>query len=42
MVERQSFGGFNMSGVGSKSGGPDYLLQSINDLLDLCPPLGDL
>ncbi len=27
MVERQSFGGFNMSGVGSKSGGPDYLLQ---------------
>ena len=22
--------------------GPDYLLQSINDLLDLCPPLGDL
>jgi RHH-type proline utilization regulon transcriptional repressor/proline dehydrogenase/delta 1-pyrroline-5-carboxylate dehydrogenase len=27
MVERQSFGGFKMSGVGSKSGGPDYLLQ---------------
>ncbi|MES9997463.1 proline dehydrogenase family protein [Desulfovibrio aminophilus] len=27
MVERQSFGGFMMSGVGSKSGGPDYLLQ---------------
>ncbi len=27
MVERQPFGGFNMSGVGSKSGGPDYLLQ---------------
>jgi RHH-type proline utilization regulon transcriptional repressor/proline dehydrogenase/delta 1-pyrroline-5-carboxylate dehydrogenase len=27
MVERQSFGGFNMSGVGSKSGGHDYLLQ---------------
>jgi RHH-type proline utilization regulon transcriptional repressor/proline dehydrogenase/delta 1-pyrroline-5-carboxylate dehydrogenase len=22
MVERQSFGGFKMSGVGSKSGGP--------------------
>lgn len=27
MVERQAFGGFNMSGVGSKTGGPDYLLQ---------------
>ncbi len=27
MVERQPFGGFNMSGVGSKAGGPDYLLQ---------------
>jgi RHH-type proline utilization regulon transcriptional repressor/proline dehydrogenase/delta 1-pyrroline-5-carboxylate dehydrogenase len=27
LVERQSFGGFNMSGVGSKSGGHDYLLQ---------------
>ena len=27
MVERQPFGGFNMSGVGSKTGGPDYLLQ---------------
>ena len=24
---RQPFGGFNMSGVGSKTGGPDYLLQ---------------
>ncbi len=27
MVERQPFGGFKMSGVGSKTGGPDYLLQ---------------
>jgi RHH-type proline utilization regulon transcriptional repressor/proline dehydrogenase/delta 1-pyrroline-5-carboxylate dehydrogenase len=27
MVERQPFGGFGMSGVGSKAGGPDYLLQ---------------
>jgi len=27
LVERHAFGGFNMSGVGSKSGGPDYLLQ---------------
>jgi RHH-type proline utilization regulon transcriptional repressor/proline dehydrogenase/delta 1-pyrroline-5-carboxylate dehydrogenase len=27
LVERHAFGGFKMSGVGSKSGGPDYLLQ---------------
>lgn len=27
LVERQAFGGFKMSGVGSKAGGPDYLLQ---------------
>ncbi len=27
LVERQPFGGFNMSGIGSKAGGPDYLLQ---------------
>ena len=27
LVERQPFGGFAMSGVGSKTGGPDYLLQ---------------
>ncbi|MSU80305.1 MAG: L-glutamate gamma-semialdehyde dehydrogenase [Gemmataceae bacterium] len=26
-VSRQPFGGFKMSGVGSKAGGPDYLLQ---------------
>ncbi len=30
MVERQPFGGFNMSGVGSKTGGPDYLLQFLD------------
>lgn len=28
-VDRQPFGGFNMSGIGSKAGGPDYLLQFI-------------
>ncbi|MDC0358261.1 L-glutamate gamma-semialdehyde dehydrogenase [Oligoflexia bacterium] len=27
MVYRQPFGGFKMSGVGSKAGGPDYLIQ---------------
>ena len=27
LVERMPFGGFKMSGVGSKTGGPDYLLQ---------------
>jgi RHH-type proline utilization regulon transcriptional repressor/proline dehydrogenase/delta 1-pyrroline-5-carboxylate dehydrogenase len=27
LVHRQPFGGFKMSGVGSKAGGPDYLLQ---------------
>src|SRR3990172_4624171 len=27
MVGRQPFGGFGMSGVGSKAGGPDYLRQ---------------
>jgi RHH-type proline utilization regulon transcriptional repressor/proline dehydrogenase/delta 1-pyrroline-5-carboxylate dehydrogenase len=27
LVDRQPFGGFAMSGVGSKAGGPDYLLQ---------------
>ncbi len=27
LVSRQPFGGFRMSGVGSKAGGPDYLLQ---------------
>jgi RHH-type transcriptional regulator, proline utilization regulon repressor / proline dehydrogenase / delta 1-pyrroline-5-carboxylate dehydrogenase len=27
IVQRQPFGGFKLSGVGSKAGGPDYLLQ---------------
>ncbi len=27
IVERHPFGGFKMSGIGSKAGGPDYLLQ---------------
>jgi RHH-type proline utilization regulon transcriptional repressor/proline dehydrogenase/delta 1-pyrroline-5-carboxylate dehydrogenase len=26
IVGRQPFGGFRMSGVGSKAGGPDYML----------------
>jgi RHH-type proline utilization regulon transcriptional repressor/proline dehydrogenase/delta 1-pyrroline-5-carboxylate dehydrogenase len=30
LVARQPFGGFGMSGVGSKAGGPDYLLQFLN------------
>jgi RHH-type transcriptional regulator, proline utilization regulon repressor / proline dehydrogenase / delta 1-pyrroline-5-carboxylate dehydrogenase len=29
LVERQAFGGFKMSGIGSKAGGPDYLLQFV-------------
>jgi RHH-type proline utilization regulon transcriptional repressor/proline dehydrogenase/delta 1-pyrroline-5-carboxylate dehydrogenase len=27
VVGRQPFGGWGLSGVGSKAGGPDYLLQ---------------
>jgi RHH-type proline utilization regulon transcriptional repressor/proline dehydrogenase/delta 1-pyrroline-5-carboxylate dehydrogenase len=27
MVQRHPFGGYKMSGIGSKAGGPDYLLQ---------------
>ncbi|MBC8122699.1 MAG: L-glutamate gamma-semialdehyde dehydrogenase [Gemmatimonadaceae bacterium] len=27
LVDRQPFGGYRLSGVGSKAGGPDYLLQ---------------
>lgn len=30
IVERQPFGGFKMSGIGSKAGGPDYLTQFVN------------
>lgn len=29
LVCRQPFGGFKMSGIGSKAGGPDYLLQFV-------------
>jgi RHH-type proline utilization regulon transcriptional repressor/proline dehydrogenase/delta 1-pyrroline-5-carboxylate dehydrogenase len=29
LVARQPFGGFGLSGVGSKAGGPDYLLQFV-------------
>jgi len=29
LVRRQPFGGFRMSGIGSKAGGPDYLLQFV-------------
>jgi RHH-type proline utilization regulon transcriptional repressor/proline dehydrogenase/delta 1-pyrroline-5-carboxylate dehydrogenase len=30
MVGRQPFGGNRMSGIGSKAGGPDYLLQFVD------------
>jgi RHH-type proline utilization regulon transcriptional repressor/proline dehydrogenase/delta 1-pyrroline-5-carboxylate dehydrogenase len=30
LVDRQPFGGFLLSGIGSKAGGPDYLLQFVN------------
>lgn len=30
LVDRHPFGGARMSGVGSKAGGPDYLLQFVN------------
>ena len=29
IVGRQPFGGFKMSGIGSKAGGSDYLLQFV-------------
>lgn len=29
IVDRQPFGGFKLSGIGSKAGGPDYLLQFV-------------
>ncbi|HEX2928872.1 MAG TPA: aldehyde dehydrogenase family protein, partial [Candidatus Binatia bacterium] len=29
IVERQPFGGLKLSGIGSKAGGPDYLLQFV-------------
>ena len=30
LVDRQPFGGFKLSGIGAKAGGPDYLLQFIH------------
>jgi RHH-type transcriptional regulator, proline utilization regulon repressor / proline dehydrogenase / delta 1-pyrroline-5-carboxylate dehydrogenase len=30
IVARQPFGGYKLSGVGSKAGGPDYLLQFLD------------
>jgi RHH-type proline utilization regulon transcriptional repressor/proline dehydrogenase/delta 1-pyrroline-5-carboxylate dehydrogenase len=30
LVERHPFGGYKMSGVGSKAGGPDYLIQFLD------------
>jgi RHH-type proline utilization regulon transcriptional repressor/proline dehydrogenase/delta 1-pyrroline-5-carboxylate dehydrogenase len=30
IVGRQPFGGYGLSGVGSKAGGPDYLLQFLD------------
>lgn len=30
VVERQPFGGLKLSGIGSKAGGPDYLLQFVD------------
>ncbi|MEX0790426.1 MAG: proline dehydrogenase family protein [Actinomycetota bacterium] len=30
IVGRQPFGGYGMSGVGSKAGGPDYIMQFVN------------
>jgi RHH-type proline utilization regulon transcriptional repressor/proline dehydrogenase/delta 1-pyrroline-5-carboxylate dehydrogenase len=29
LVARQPFGGFKLSGVGAKAGGPDYLFQFV-------------
>lgn len=29
LVDRQPFGGFRLSGIGAKAGGPDYLLQFV-------------
>jgi RHH-type proline utilization regulon transcriptional repressor/proline dehydrogenase/delta 1-pyrroline-5-carboxylate dehydrogenase len=29
LVGRQPFGGFKMSGIGTKAGGPEYLLQFV-------------
>ena len=33
LVQRHPFGGFKLSGVGSKAGGPDYLLQFVDPVV---------
>jgi RHH-type transcriptional regulator, proline utilization regulon repressor / proline dehydrogenase / delta 1-pyrroline-5-carboxylate dehydrogenase len=33
MVDRHPFGGFKMSGIGSKTGGPDYLKQFVEPIV---------
>ncbi|MBX2987073.1 MAG: L-glutamate gamma-semialdehyde dehydrogenase [Bdellovibrionaceae bacterium] len=33
MVDRHPFGGFKMSGIGSKTGGPDYLRQFVEPIV---------
>jgi RHH-type proline utilization regulon transcriptional repressor/proline dehydrogenase/delta 1-pyrroline-5-carboxylate dehydrogenase len=33
MVDRHPFGGFKMSGIGSKTGGPDYLRQFMEPIV---------
>lgn len=33
MVDRHPFGGFKMSGIGSKTGGPDYLRQYVEPIV---------
>lgn len=33
MVDRHPFGGFKLSGLGSKTGGPDYLLQFVDPMV---------
>ena len=40
LVGRQPFGGFKMSGIGSKAGGPDYLLQFVLPRLSQRIPCG--
>jgi RHH-type proline utilization regulon transcriptional repressor/proline dehydrogenase/delta 1-pyrroline-5-carboxylate dehydrogenase len=33
MVDRHPFGGYKMSGIGSKTGGPDYLKQFVEPIV---------
>jgi RHH-type transcriptional regulator, proline utilization regulon repressor / proline dehydrogenase / delta 1-pyrroline-5-carboxylate dehydrogenase len=32
VVGRHPFGGYRMSGIGSKAGGPDYLIQYVHPI----------